>query len=70
MGWVGGLGWARLGWDRGAGGSEEQKEQKDELLVVGSRRPHSCRKVFAWRSRKLEFAMARAFSLELSTTIW
>ena len=38
LGAVGGVEWAGLGWDRGAGGSEEQKEQKDELLVVGSRR--------------------------------
>ena len=44
VGWVGGLVRAGLGWDRGAGGrrgaggSEEQKEQKGELLVVGSRR--------------------------------
>ena len=38
LGWAGGwVGWGRLGSGRG-GGSEEQKEQKDELLVVDSRR--------------------------------
>ena len=40
MDWSG-LGWAGIGARVGAGargGSEEQKEQKGELLVVGSRR--------------------------------